>query len=567
MQLEILKKSSLAIIVSMAMALTACGGGGSSGGSDPQPSTNEITITSLNSDTNASSLNTLGCFNQSGDESKCGLIMYQVIPATYANGGDADGWGKGWGPSKYKGTLGGVAQHIDYIKDLGVNAIWITPVFKTNPTESDVATYKTDASGYYASTFSEIEPKIGGSYYLHDFIDKTHKAGMKVILDMVLGHVKSNFSTSELTTGTSVNCIDMGGNLKPLSAPQACVDWTDARSTSETYFKHLLAELKTNYGVDGWRFDQAYQVPAASWNKVMEGDSSYTVAEIWDGDGSAIKTALNSSLDSAFAFPLRYAVMKVMASQEDTNNGYGIAPTEIEGYGYKNLAKYAVAGKMLNMFTDNHDLVRFGDLIQRAGYTSDGSNAEVVADETYRLRHKLGYTFLAQYSGPITIYYNQEIGDQVPNFSKKLSSCGTDTAFCDDHVSRTDAVYSETGLTDGQKDLRNTLKQLLVVRKDHKSLWMGSRYHIYSDANVYVDLKVNKSANDRVLYVMNASTNDFKLSFGADQVSQLCSKAGFENCGITLKLTNLLDSSDTVILGTDSISLSKLNSKLYLIEQ
>lgn len=599
LDLDLFKKSALAIAV--AFALSACGGGGhgssSNNGNDdpgnddpdePVVQVRKVTVSALAADTNASKINTIGCYDQKADEDKCKLVVYQVIPAVYDNGGESAGWNKGWGPSAYKGTIAGLTSHLNYIKDLGVNALWVTPVFHTNPSDDNV-TRKTDASGYYSSTHVEIDHLTGTDESFRDFVTAAHEQDLQVILDGVFGHAKEDFVQSDKINSRvpalTDKCFGMDGNLvKDQSGKETCgatkfFDWADHAAANEKYFSELAAYMITEYGIDGWRFDQAYQIPAANWKNIQaaintaadkKGVSGYTVAEIWDGGGESIKkTAFDGDLDSSFNFPMRYSLVKVLASQEDTgmDGAYGAEASTIETYGYNNMSKYAVAGKMYNSFTDNHDLVRFGDLIQRAGYTKDGATASVVKNDEYQRRHMLSYIFLSQMSGPITIMYNQEIGDQVEGFVNKLDSCGTDTAYCDDHVSRTDAVYDTADLNSSQNKLRNYLKSLLKLRSEHRAMYYGSRYHVFSNDKTYMDVKINSDDNDVVLFVMNTGTDAAEITLNDKGLEAVCGKVP-AICGdsMVFTLTNLLDDGEVIVLdGSTPIPLEKLSGKLFAV--
>ncbi len=598
LDLDLFKKSALAIAV--AFALSACGGGGhgssSNNGNDdpgnddpdePVVQVRKVTVSELKALTSAEEAektqqtNKIGCYDMKADEEKCKLVIYQVIPAVYDNGGDGDGWGTGWGPSAYKGTIGGLAGHLDYIKDLGVNALWVTPVFRTTPSD-DATARKTDASGYFPSTHAEIDPFIGTDASFRDFVAAAHERKLQVILDGVFGHAKEDFVQPAVINAQVPplvrKCIGDDGNLHDDCGNTRYFDWADHAAANEKYFSELAAYMITEYGIDGWRFDQAYQVPAASWQKIQaaineaaeaKGVSGYTVAEIWDGGGSLIQQfAFNGNLDSSFNFPMRYSLMKVLASQEDAGpaDAHGAAASTIETYGFNNMRQYAVAGKMYNSFTDNHDLVRFGDLIQRAGYTADGATADVVKNDEYQRRHKLSYIFLSQMSGPITIMYNQEIGDQVQGYVDKPSSCGTDKAYCDDHVSRTDAVYDTANLNSAQKKLRNYLKSLLKLRSEHRAMYYGSRYHVYSDAKTYIDLKISDD-NDRVLFVMNTGTDDVEITLDEQGLGTICTTFP-EMCpnGNAITLTNMLDESEVIVLdGNTAVPVEKLSGKLFSV--
>jgi hypothetical protein len=163
---------------------------------------------------------------------------------------------------------------------------------------------------------------------------------------------------------------------------------------------------------------------------------------------------------------------------------------------------------MPNLMLTNHDVVRFGDLLQR-GTLADPTN------EAYWARHKAAFSFMASYSGPITLYYGDEIGQELPGYSARdsSSSCAINGR-CDDHVSRTTAIVQGVPSTVGgtpavlsaeQASLKSHVAALMALRDAHPALANGSRTHIFSDSNVYIDRK--DKGTDNILYVLNTKAD------------------------------------------------------------
>ncbi|OYU77817.1 MAG: glycosidase, partial [Alphaproteobacteria bacterium PA3] len=156
---------------------------------------------------------------------------------------------------------------------------------------------------------------------------------------------------------------------------------------------------------------------------------------------------------------------------------------------------------ILNLMLGNHDLVRFGDLVQRAGKAGPTS-------ESYWARHRLAFTFMAAWSGPITTYYGEEVGAEVAGFSMRVGqNCG-EVQKCDDHIARN--MVKLPGINAKNTDvlpkalaLRGYLTELLALRKVSPALYAGSRTHLYSDQHIYVDLK--SLGAEKFVFVMNVS--------------------------------------------------------------
>ena len=354
---------------------------------------------------------------------------------------------------------------------------------------------------------------------------------------------------SKLNPKFSSTCIKMDGTTEKIAG--TCFDWDSADTLN--YFKELASRMTREYGIDAWRFDQAYQVPISKWKEISasikdaasanQSDiAGFNVAEVWDGDGKEIQNdALKgAALESAFNFPLRFKLVQTIAGQEDESGYHTRQPASglADEWGYGNYIRYDSTNVMPTMFIDNHDLVRLGNLLFRWGFVSEAN----VESANYQLRHLLGFAFMGAYSGPITIYYGSEYGDYTKGFSTKLLPCGKDDVWCDDHVSRTQMVSSESELSDWQKKLRSNSAKIIKFRNETPAMYNGARYHIYSTesapsdnnaANFYVDVK--KAGEKAYVFVMSTSEKDRSLRFNTAVSNYLCQKAVGSN-GCSLKL-------------------------------
>ena len=580
-----LKKSVWVVLA--AAALTACGGGGgSSSGSDtpaPEPTPTPTPVAEVTQATAVSQfaakfddqINQFSCF-KGENKDKCGLILYQVMVEAAPNGGDAAGKGTGWGPSEHKGTLKGIENSLDFIKGSGANALWITPVFTTSTTGDD-GVKKTSATGYYASKYWEgddasIDPDFGGLSSFKSLVSKTHEKDMLFILDGVFGHAKNDIVSSigGVSPVKSAKCINKNGSQDDAGSFMTCFDWNSA--DTNTFFKNLAANMITKYDIDGWRLDQAYQVPRENWSKISSAVKSaatsgrsgagYMVAEVWSSKENIEKTVFkDAAIESAFNFPLRYKLVQVLAGQEDTTSDEATmreASFIANPWGYGSMADYTNHNVMPNMFLDNHDVLRFGNLLFRNNIVSESD----VASAEYSLRHLQAFAFEMAYSGPITIYYGSEYGDWTRDFSQKLSDtvCGKQGK-CDDHASRTQMVKGEDDLEQWQKDLRTNVGKMMSYRKDHPALYNGYRFHIYStedrpsdrnSANFYVDVKKAADNSEAFVFVASVSRKDRTLQFNEDLTKYLCQKAkGADSCALDL----VMDTSKPDVMSTDSVLL------------
>lgn len=538
-----------------ALLTSACGGGDT----PVTPTTHTVTVSAAT----GSADSRLACYkgNGAGDPA-CNIRMYQIMVEAFANGDDAINYNVGYGPSNHKGDLQGIINSLDYIKGLGVNAIWLTPVF--NSCGNSVSDKKLAASGYYACDYFNVDPFFGTNAKLKELVDTAHAKGLYVFLDGVFGHAITGSLPVAPISGVSPTMTKVvTSNLTYYT-----VDYTQANSL--TFFTEVATHYIKNYGIDGWRLDQSYQVPVAAWNTIRTaveaaaaaraaagetwGTLGYMVGEDWDSQANIATntygTVSTPGLKSAFDFPLHYGLVQAIGAE--SNGTTGDATSLFASW---NDASDYPAFAMPNLFLDNHDIPRFGDLLQRA-------NLADVGDDAYWLRHKAAFSFMAAMSGPMTIYYGEEIGDQLDGFSGQVTTNCSTTGVCDDHVSRTTGKIE--GVTSGftpsarQADLKSYLTSLMALREAHPALSNGVRTHIFTDSNVYIDRKDNYTADDRVLFVFNTKTTAAEITLSATALGS----------ADTATLTDLQDNSAlTASGGNYTITVPALTARFLSISE
>ncbi|MDD9155815.1 alpha-amylase family glycosyl hydrolase [Aliivibrio sp. S4TY2] len=481
------------------------------------------------------------------------LRIYQIMVESFVNGDSSVGHGTGYGPSHHNGDLQGIIDSLDYIQSLGMNAIWMTPIFESAPIEGqDHWADKLDATGYFATDFFKIDPRFGTLEKAKELVEEAHKRGMYVLFDGVFGHHKEG-----LIKPSPSGLLPSGSN-NPVDYPE-----------SEDFYSEVAAYWISELKIDGWRLDQAYQVPTESWiniRKAVDNASQnttyinnkgeqvnplgYMVAEIWNNESYITETGYgteqNPALCSAFDFPLRFRVAETFAVNESSVGNKG-GDWLNEGMQMHELyPSHATPNLMLG----NHDVVRFGDLLQR------GDIAEP-SDRNYWLRHKAALSFQAAYTGPITLYYGDEIGDQVDDFSNKENkdTCAI-KGVCDDHIARSSAkIHGLTAtLTPDQLNLKTYVSELMTLRIENPALSEGVRTNIIANKAVYVDHK--QAENNTILFMVSTQKQNQTLSLKAEQIG---SKGNLVDL-----LTNQVF---TPIEGIYTIPLSNFESRFLKIEK
>ena len=497
-------KSSLFALCSC-LYLTACS---SSNGVD------EVTVDSVSLRWNnyfRAYNNTTGVVDPLAD-----LRIYQVMVESFQNGDDTINYNVGYGPSDHKGDLQGIINAIPYIKSLGMNAIWLTPIFESAK-ENDSNPSMLDATGYYTRDYYKVDRRFGDEQKLKQLVDTAHANGLYVFLDGVFGHFRSDLNnTSPKGNKVTITQKCLGGELTYYTPPEhtSCADFDD-KGQSLAYMKEVATYYVENFKIDGWRLDQAYQVPLKDLHEIktaVEEISSkvtytnakgeivhplaYLVAEIWASNPVIAKTAYgykkDEGLDSAFDFGMRYPIVQALATEEwmkADHSGFRLA--EGLAYNENNLPRHALP----NLMITNHDLLRFGDLIQRAGL-----------QDTYNERVILALSYLAiVHSGPITNYYGEEIGQEVPNYANRVETMG----YRDDHVARDNGKIKD--FTPQEEYFKKLFTFLMNLRANHGSLSNG-RMDLLKVNRELFSIRKSFKGDDDFFYFMNLSKNTLKIT-------------------------------------------------------
>ena len=197
---------------------------------------------------------------------------------------------------------------------------------------------------------------------------------------------------------------------------------------------------------------------------------------------------------------MRYAIVGVFGAEE---SGLAGRPASVISDSWALGAHNNVYGDHAtpNLMLGNHDLVRFGDLLQRGDIANPN-------EPGYWARHRLAFMFQGAYTGPITRYYGEEIGDEVPNYANRVTNNCANLGLCDDHVARTSAkilgvTVTSQQLSTDQHALLNFHNNVMEARGLYPALSHGARQNLYSDDVLYVDLKTY--GDQQIVFAMNAS--------------------------------------------------------------
>ncbi len=296
------------------------------------------------------------------------------------------------------GDLAGIRQKIPYLRDLGVTAVWITPLYQQTPLRNGACGYH----GYWAD-FADpddgtIEPKMGTLADATGLVTDLHGAGMKLVLDMVVNHSGRNariLTQQPSWFHTAATCASLG-DPKIYCSLNGLPDFTQENPLVAAYLTAISRGWVERVRPDGIRMDTAQHVPASyfakSWNPAVrqaKGDL-FTVGEVFDeGAYTNFLPELDAGFDSVFDFPLRRAFVDAIGRGGSLDLVADKVVSSIKTWGL-------IRALMKTSFLDNHDVPRF--------LTEAGAQTDLAA------RYGVALAALFTVPGIPQLYYGDELG-------------------------------------------------------------------------------------------------------------------------------------------------------------
>jgi glycosidase len=333
-------------------------------------------------------------------------VIYLVIPDRFRDGDpandDATGCFDPGAPKKFHGgDLAGLRQHLPYLKDLGVTAVWITPPNKqAGPGVTDACGYHGYWIDYADPADDALEPELGSAADLAGLADDLHAGGMKLVLDMVVNHAGD---TSRIAAQhpdwfhDPATCGSLGPTqvFCPLDHHP---DFAQEKPEVAAYLSAFEARAVTRYHLDGIRMDTAKHVLPSYFSDSFfpavhaANPDLWSVAEIFDESGTAVfQPYLDAGFTSAFHYPLYGALVSAIGRSGSVD---AVANAVADG-----VHRLGDRANDLVLFIDNHDNPRFANL---PGYG--------VAEDEIRRRELLALDLIFTLPGIPQLYYGDELG-------------------------------------------------------------------------------------------------------------------------------------------------------------
>lgn len=446
-------------------------------------------------------------------------VLYLIMPDRFANGDPSNDQipmrteykvDRNSPNARHGGDLAGIEQHLDYIEELGVTAIWLNPVLENDMRGGSY-------HGYSTTDYYRVDPRFGTNEDYKRLIEKTHQKGMKVVMDMIFNHCGSEHPWMK-----DIPSHDWFNNLD---------NYVQTNHDKEAYFDPYVSDYDKNVMMNGWfvrsmpdlnqknphvakyliqnsiwwieytgvdgirqdtypyadvemmrRWCQEVENEYPQYNIVGEAWMNYTIGSAYWQRGSRVNFGEDTGLKSVMDF-------KLMGIAHDVFHADGGLQGVFEHLCYDYI--YADINHVLR-FLENHDTDRFLREMPKT------------VDDLYAF--KQGITFLLTIPGIPQLYYGQEL---LMNGTKEKGDgyirLDVPGGWPGDKVSQ----FEASGRTDVQNDAWQFIQKLLKWRKGNKIISQGKMKHFMPVQGVYV---YERSLDGKsVVVVMNGSNKDVEL--------------------------------------------------------
>jgi neopullulanase len=463
-------------------------------------------------------------------------VIYLIMPDRFADGDKANDdpsvspglFDRKKSRYYHGGDLQGIIDHLPYLKDLGVTALWMTPVYDNVNHLNHREKYNsgnhvdargepiTDYHGYGAVDFYGVEEHFGDMAKLKALVDAAHKLGLKIIQDEVMNHTgpyhpwATNSPTPTWYNGTAEKHLSNNWQVWTLTVTNSPAD--QRKQTLEGWFIDILPDLNQNdeecsryliqntlwwigmTGLDGIRMDTLPYVPRKFWQEWRAAIKRQyphvnVVGEVFEGDPNRVSffqggkvrfDGVDSGIESLFDFPLYYSIRKTFAAGRGMNELTNALAQD----------RLYVKPELLVTFLGLHDVNRF--------------MSEPGADIS---RLKLAFTFLLTTRGIPMIYYGDELGmsgDGDPDNRRDFPG-----GFPGDARN----AFDEAGRTPEEQSLFDHIKRLLHVRAGFEPLRHGRLVDLAVSDKAYAFARMDAAGTAIVL--LNAGPEPRAMEFQA----------------------------------------------------
>lgn len=430
-------------------------------------------------------------------------VVYFMMTDRFFDGNESNNTASGadtYGdnPGLYHGgDFAGVTAKLDYLQDLGVNTIWITPIVEnikgvavTDEGSKDVP-YNAAYHGYWANDFTKLNPTLGTTGEFETMISEAHKRGMRIMVDIVVNH--AGYGTESTFADMLRDKSVSEGDIK--SWQSGLPDFATENADVRTKLVEWQTAWMKDYGVDYFRVDTVKHVDSTTWaalkNSTTKVNSSFKMIGEYFGagyasNGSSLGTGqMDADLDfdfndqaTSFVSGNISSVEKFLSARNSAlNNTY-----------------------MTGQFLSSHDEDGFkAALMNGKKYTEDEATSAALVAATLQLTAK----------GIPVIYYGEEVGlSGLNNYPYQTNRYDMDFS----KATKDNVTYQHyknlLSIRNAYTDVFARGSRKVVASSDEEGYDVVSRS--YGGTTLYVGMNINDTAKEVKVPVSLAAGTEVK---------------------------------------------------------
>lgn len=405
------------------------------------------------------------------------VVMYHIFPDSFASEKQVISGEKkelDGAISHLGGTLKGIRENLDYIKSMGINTIYLNPIFRSN------SYHKYDTEDYY-----EIDPCLGTKEDLIELVKECHQNEIRVILDGVFNHSGPNFFAFKdvLEHGTKSKYFDWfyqipdeiiyadPPNYEAFAYVKEMPKLNTGNKEVSDYFCKVGEYWIKEADIDGWRLDVANEINHDFWRKFRNTvravkPDCFLIAEIWEDSNVWL---LGDQFDSSMNYTFSYLCKDFFAMKK-------IKPSEFDQQIHKMIMRYPYTVSLAQMnFLDSHDVPRF------LSYCNGD-----------RKKLELAFFYLIMGVGIPSIFYGDE--------------CYIDGI--------TEPEYRQKMRWDKKETFYQRLSEWIAFRQEHSAIRDGKYITLLCDDENEVYGFARENDKERIEIYINNSNKSYELAGG-----------------------------------------------------
>lgn len=332
-------------------------------------------------------------------------VIYFMVTDRFFDGNETNNTASGantygQNPGLYHGgDFAGLTQKLDYLDELGINTVWITPIVENIPgvkvtgTGSADVPYNAAFHGYWASDFTKLNPTLGTEEEFRTLISEAHKRGIKIMVDIVVNH--AGYGTEEKFG----NMIRSGSDIVSGDDQKDSLSNLPDFKTEDPAVSAQLVKWQTqwvkDYGIDYFRVDTVKHVENATWaelkNSLTEADPKFKMIGEYAGGGYAGNggTLGTGEMDSDLDFDFNDQATSFVSGNISSVESFLASRNAALNNTY-----------MTGQFLGSHDEIGFKQNLISKKMTEEAATAASLVAATLQITAK----------GQPVIYYGEEIG-------------------------------------------------------------------------------------------------------------------------------------------------------------